>query len=121
MPDGDPTNVSIDVFGRSYTIVADSEQAPERIRLVAQLVDEKMRQIHQENASHSLLQLAVLVGLDLVDELLQLRAEYDNAESNIIQRTTKLNASLGRLFSDVGIELVPSDSAEGQDRKGVSS
>ena len=113
MPDGDPTSVNI--FGRTYTIAASSEQAPEQIRLVAQLVDEKMRQVHQEHSGHSLLQLAVLVGLDLVDELLQLKAEYDSAESNIIQRTTKLNASLGRLFSDVGIELVPSGTIEGQD------
>ena len=42
--------------------------------------------------------LEQLAGLNLVEELHKLRADYQDAESEIAQRTSRLAASLGRVF-----------------------
>ena len=88
----------VSIFGKNYPLALEPGQSPDAIRQVAQLVDQAMRQTHQEHPSPAPLRTAVLAGLNLVEELFGLQAEYRQAESDIAVRTSRLANSLGRLF-----------------------
>jgi cell division protein ZapA (FtsZ GTPase activity inhibitor) len=63
-----------------------------------------MRELQQQKPHQSPLQTAILAGLNLVDELFKMQVDYQSAESDIAQRTSRLTTSLGRVFQDVEIE-----------------
>jgi cell division protein ZapA (FtsZ GTPase activity inhibitor) len=92
----------VTIFGKTYTLSTEGHDI-ERMRETAQLVDTHMREAAGEDPS-SPVQVAVLAGLNLVDELFALQTEYISAESDIALRTSRLTASLGRLFEQVEAE-----------------
>ena len=104
MSDTDSNNVTVSILGKQYTIAPDRDQSAEHIREVGQLVDGTMRELQQLKPHQSPLQIAVLAGLNLVDELFKMQSDYQSAESDIAQRTSRLTASLGRVFQDVEID-----------------
>ena len=110
MSDTDPVRVKVSIFDRLFTFESGRDQTPEHIQQVAQFVDEKMREARQVHHTRSPLQAAVQASLDLVDELFRLQADYQVAESEIAQRTSRLTTSIGRVFQDIGIDS--SSSAE---------
>lgn len=104
MAESDAARLIVTIYGKNYTFALTPEQRAEHIQEVAQLVDEQMRRAYQEHHLQSPLQLAILAGLNLVEELQKLRADYQDAESEIAQRTSRLAASLGRVFQGVAAE-----------------
>jgi cell division protein ZapA (FtsZ GTPase activity inhibitor) len=60
-----------------------------------------MGQVKSEMSTGSPLQVAILASLNLVEELQSLQEDYASAESDITLRTSRLTASLGRLFAEV--------------------
>lgn len=92
--------VTVEIFRKRYTFACQGEDEAEHIRSAASLVDEKMRRVEEEQHPASSLQTAILAALNLVDELFRLRSEFDAAETNIADRTSRLTASLGRLLDD---------------------
>ena len=98
MGESDAARLIVSIYGKNYTFALTPEQRAEHIQEVAQLVDEQMRRVCQEHHLQSPLHLAILAGLNLVDELCKLRADYQEAEAEIAQRTSRLAASLGRVF-----------------------
>lgn len=97
----------VSIFGKSYTLSTEGHDV-EYMRQVAHIVDSHMREV--EGDSHqSPLQVAVIAGLNLIDELFKLQADYQSAESEIETRTSRLTASLGRIFEEVDA-ADPSDS-----------
>lgn len=92
--------VSVEIFGKRYVFAVDDDHPPEQIERVAALVNEMMRQVAAESPNRPALQTAVLAGFNLTDELLRLRADFDEAENHISQRTSRLAASLGRLVDE---------------------
>ena len=89
----------VNIFGKSYTLSTEGQDV-EYMRQIAHMVDIHMREI-EEDGQRSPLQIAVIAGLNLVDELFKLQAEYESVESDIETRTSRLTASLGRLFEQV--------------------
>ncbi|HHX96169.1 MAG TPA: cell division protein ZapA [Clostridia bacterium] len=63
------------IYGEEYTIKGSAD--PTHIKKVANFVDQKMEQISHTNSFLSIKQIAVLVALNLADELLCLREDYD--------------------------------------------
>ncbi|MBM3280560.1 MAG: cell division protein ZapA [Candidatus Handelsmanbacteria bacterium] len=104
MAASDAARLIVSIYGKNYTFALTPEQRAEHIQEVALLVDEQMRRVYQETRIQSPLQLAILAGLNLVEELQQLKADYEDAESEIAQRTSRLAASLGRVFQGIGAE-----------------
>ena len=88
----------VNIFGKSYTLSTEGQDVD--MRQIAHMVDTHMREI-EEDGQRSPLQIAVIAGLNLVDELFELQAEYESVESDIETRTSRLTASLGRLFEQV--------------------
>ena len=100
MPESDPTSVKVTILDRTFELASENVQSAEHIREVAQVVDETMRQAQEADRTRSLLHAAVMGGMNLVDELFRLREEYQTAESDISQRTSRLTTSLGEFVRD---------------------
>ena len=99
--------VSVEIFGKRYTFACDGEDEARKVREAAELVDERMRGIRDEQHPPTPLQTAILAALDLVDEMRRMRSEYEAAETDIAERTNRLTASLGRLLEDGSGESPP--------------
>ncbi|MHB8984827.1 MAG: cell division protein ZapA [Eubacteriales bacterium] len=69
------TRLEVEIFDENYTVVGDSSK--EHIIKVAQLVNDRMKQLSSRNPRLSRVQVAVLAGLNLADELLKLHEEHD--------------------------------------------
>ncbi|MGI6145292.1 MAG: cell division protein ZapA [Peptococcia bacterium] len=67
--------LNVTIFNEQYVIKGEADQA--YIEKVASYVDNKMEQIAEMNEMLSAKQIAVLVALNLADEYLQLRHDYD--------------------------------------------
>ncbi len=93
----------VTIFGKTYTLSTEGQDV-ERIRETAQLVDFHMREAAGDDQPPSPVQTAVLAGLNLVDELFALQTAYTSTEADIALRTSRLTASLGRLFEQVAAE-----------------
>src|SRR5690606_19170483 len=70
----DKTRVTVEIRNRSYTIVGDEEAS--HVRLVASLVDQKMREIHELNPSLDTAALAVLTAINSMNDYLTLKDDY---------------------------------------------
>ncbi|MCG9968149.1 cell division protein ZapA [Pelotomaculum terephthalicicum JT] len=68
--------VEVEIFGEFYTLKGDS--SPAQMMKVAQYVNHKMKQLAERNPKLSKSQAAVLAALNMADELLKLREEYEN-------------------------------------------
>ena len=95
------TNTIVRIFGKNYTLGVDQDHPTDHVQQIAQLVDDRMGQVKSEMSTGSPLQVAILASLNLVEELQSLREDYASAESDITLRTSRLTASLGRLFAEV--------------------
>jgi len=92
--------VKVTILGREYAFASQGEEADAHVRRVAGLIDERMREVSRRSQRQAPLQVAVLTGLELVDELLQLQREADTVEEQIAERTSRLSDTLGQLLGD---------------------
>jgi cell division protein ZapA len=67
--------LNVVIFDEEYIIKGNADQ--DHIKKIAAFVDKKMEQIANTNSFLSTKQLAVLVALNVADELLRLRKDYD--------------------------------------------
>ncbi|MCT2535067.1 cell division protein ZapA [Aquibacillus koreensis] len=74
MSQSDKTRATVDIYGRSYTIVG--EEQAHHVRMVASLVDQKMREIHDANKSLDTTKLAVLTAVNTMNDYLKLKEDY---------------------------------------------
>jgi cell division protein ZapA len=82
----------VEIYGRNYTILGDASE--EYTMQLASYVDKKMEEIVHQTSTISTLNLAILVALNIADELFQLRDQIksnDNLlEEKLIDVLTKL-------------------------------
>jgi len=104
MPKTKHTVVSI--FDKKYNI--STEQHDESyIQNVAKIVDDSMKLLSSSDKSLSPPQIAIIVALNLVEELLALQSDFESTESEYAVKTERLRASIGRAWKL--IEVSPSD------------
>ncbi len=68
--------VSVSIFGEEYTVTGQEDS--EYIQMLAAYVDRRMRIIKQRNPNLISSKIAVLVALNLADELNKLQEDYDD-------------------------------------------
>lgn len=73
--------ISVEIYGRTYKMVG--TESTGHMRLVASLVDDKMRQISAHNPTLDSSRLAVLTAVNSVHELLQLKAQVEALEEEV--------------------------------------
>lgn len=68
--------VAVTIFGEEYVVTG--EENAEYIQMLAAYVDRRMKMIQQRNPNLSNSKVAVLVALNLADELNKLQEDYDD-------------------------------------------
>ncbi|WP_251549490.1 cell division protein ZapA [Neobacillus muris] len=69
------SRISVDIYGQQYIIMG--TESPNHIRLVASLVNDKMREIHSKNPNLDVNKLAVLTAVNAVNEYLKMKDELE--------------------------------------------
>lgn len=67
--------VTVEIKNRPYTVVADEESAS-HVRLVATLVNQKMKDLQNANRNLDTESLAVLTALNTMNDYLKLKEDY---------------------------------------------
>nr|WP_041059956.1 cell division protein ZapA [Jeotgalibacillus campisalis] len=81
MSQNEKNRISVDIYGQSYSIVG--SESTSHIRLVASMVDDKMREISSKNPSLDTSKLAVLTAVNAVHDYLKLKEEIEELESEL--------------------------------------
>jgi len=90
----DPRSVTVSIYGRDYTLKGEAE--PAYVQKVAALVDQKMREIADQSALASTTKVAILVAVNLADELLRERQKHQQALALLDERTGQITAFLDK-------------------------
>jgi cell division protein ZapA len=96
-----PESVSVDIYDQIYTLRGTDAEYIERL---AGLVDSKMRAVAAHGGTADSLRVAVLAALNISDELLALRARYDELAGslNSTEDSMRLRAdSLAEMLDEV--------------------
>jgi cell division protein ZapA len=92
----DPQDVTVNIFGNRYTLRADGD--PQRVVDLAEEVDARMREAAAEGGALGADRIAVLVALNLADDLArERRARHEDRED--------LSARTGRILEILNDEV----------------
>ncbi len=72
---------SVDIYGQQYIIIGTESQS--HIRLVASMVDEKMREISSKNPYLDSSKLAVLTAVNAMNDYLKALEELERLETEL--------------------------------------
>ncbi|WP_391557315.1 MULTISPECIES: cell division protein ZapA [Bacillaceae] len=72
---------TVEIYGQQYVIVGN--ESVEHVRLVASLVNNKMREIGQKNPSLDSTKLAVLTAVNAVNDYLKIKDQLERLESEL--------------------------------------
>ncbi|MEH6941573.1 cell division protein ZapA [Bacillus sp. JJ722] len=78
MSDNNKNKITVDIYGQQYTIVG--TESSSHIRLVASLVDDKMREISEKNPSLDVSKLAVLTAVNTIHDYLKVKEQLQDIQ-----------------------------------------
>ncbi|WP_110114853.1 cell division protein ZapA [Bacillus sp. CGMCC 1.16541] len=78
MSEQEKTRATVDIFGQQFKIVG--TESTSHIRLVASIVDDKMREISRMNPSLDINKLAVLTAVNMVHDYIKLKEDYEKLQ-----------------------------------------
>ena len=88
MPDENNT-VQISIFGQEYSVKAPAD--PTYIKKIAEYLDEKMREVQSGfNTTQSSTRIAILAGMNIVDELFATKKDGDVVSGEVEEKVTSL-------------------------------
>lgn len=67
--------VDVNIYNRTYRVIG--REPDHHVQLVASLVDQKMKEIHQTNQQLDTTMLAVLTAVNTMNDYLKLKEDYD--------------------------------------------
>lgn len=73
--------LQVEIFGQQYKMVGSESSG--HMRLVASIVDDKMREIHSQNPSLDTTSLAVLAAVNSVHDYLKLKQQVEQMENEL--------------------------------------
>ena len=82
-------SIEVDILGQKYTIKGDAPE--EYIKKLAAFVDLKLKEVHSSSPSMAPLKAAILVSLNIADELHRLKEENEKAAQNIEEKAKVLS------------------------------
>lgn len=91
-------SVEVEIFGAKYLIKTDSD--PKYTKKLAQYVDQKMREVAEKSKIVSTQKIAVLVSMNVADDLFQ---QKNNSSHKLLEKIEKKTKSLSELVSSVGV------------------
>ncbi|CEG28148.1 cell division protein ZapA [Bacillus sp. B-jedd] len=72
---------TVDIYGQQYVIIG--QESSSHVRLVASLVDDKMREISSKNPSLDVNKLAVLTAVNAVNDFIKIRDQLEKLKSEM--------------------------------------
>ncbi|MGM9944863.1 MAG: cell division protein ZapA [Lysinibacillus sp.] len=81
MAEQQKNRISVEIYGQTYKIVGTESMG--HMRLVASIVDDKMREISVHNPTLDNTKLAVLTAVNTVHELLKLKEQVEALEEQL--------------------------------------
>ncbi|MFJ5717259.1 cell division protein ZapA [Neobacillus novalis] len=72
---------TVDIYGQHYVIMG--TESSSQIRLVAALVDDKMREINSKNPSLDVSKLAVLTAVNAVNDYIKLKDQLERLQAEL--------------------------------------
>ncbi|MGE8078519.1 cell division protein ZapA [Peribacillus loiseleuriae] len=78
MSDEKKNRITVDIYGQQYTIVG--EESSGHIRLVASMVDDKMREINSKNPYLDTGKLAVLTAVNAMNDYIKIKDKINQLE-----------------------------------------
>ena len=84
----EPKPIKVQILGEEYTLKADAD--PQYVRKLAQYVDAKMRATSRQTKLPSLGKIAMLVSLDIADELHKEQQKNEHLLSQVKQKNLEL-------------------------------
>ncbi|WP_409289691.1 cell division protein ZapA [Peribacillus sp. SCS-37] len=75
MSDHNKRKITVDIYGQQYTIVG--AESSSHIRIVASMVDDKMREINAMNPRLDVSKVAVLTAVNVMHDYLKVKDELE--------------------------------------------
>lgn len=75
------TKITVEIYGQQYSVVGD--ESTSHMRMVAAIVDDKMREINAKNPSLDINRLAVLTAVNVVHDYIKLKEETERLKERI--------------------------------------
>ncbi|MFD3445374.1 cell division protein ZapA [Microbacteriaceae bacterium 4G12] len=75
--------ITVEIYNQQYSIVG--EENSSHIRMVAAIVDDKMREINAKNPSLDVSKLAVLTAVNVVHDYIKLKEEHMRLQERLKQ------------------------------------
>jgi cell division protein ZapA len=82
----------VQIFGQTYRLKSDEDA--DRVRRIAEMVDQKMSRIADRGSSADNYRIAVLAALELADELYSLQDTHTQLRDQVEARSSSLAALL---------------------------
>jgi len=73
--------INVDIYGQQYVIIGTESQS--HIRLVASMVDEKMREISSKNPYLDSSKLAVLTAVNAINDYIKMKDQLELLENEL--------------------------------------
>ncbi len=83
MSNTERTRTTVDIYGQQYVIVG--LESTSHVRLIASLVDDKMREIGSRNPSLDISKLAVLTAVNAVNDYIKMKDQLERLQAELIR------------------------------------
>lgn len=91
--------VQVEIMGREYNIRSD--EGEERVKKIAQYVDEKLRKISEASKTTSTLNAAILAAMDIANEYFEALEGHSHLKRRVEEIETKSSRLLERINSKI--------------------
>ncbi|MGA2957027.1 MAG: cell division protein ZapA [Thermodesulfobacteriota bacterium] len=91
--------VSVEILGREYTVKSD--EGEERVKKIAEYVNEKLKRISEGTKTVSTLNVAILAAMEIANEYF----EALEGHSSLTQKVEKMEVKSGRLIEMINSKI----------------
>lgn len=88
-----PETIEVTIFNQIYRLRSNTNK--EHVRQVANLVDERMREISAQITTHDVVKIAVLTALNIADEMQNLRNYYEHEIAPLLAKSAAAAPQVG--------------------------
>jgi cell division protein ZapA len=94
----EPQSIRVVIYDQEYFMRGDMDE--EYIQKLARYLDAKMRAIAERSRTVDTVRVAILAGLNVVDEYHQLKARHEEATQHMDQKVGEYSAALDQILKD---------------------
>ncbi|MFC0270236.1 cell division protein ZapA [Metabacillus herbersteinensis] len=78
------TKTTVNIYGQQFSVIG--TESTSHVRMVASIVDDKMRDLNSKNSSLDINKLAVLTAVNVVHDYLKLKEDYEKLERQFTEK-----------------------------------